>query len=84
MNAVAAARANLTALRTRNAPMRERGAAILRLEAAIRAEGPELSFRHQHAVTPVCCSAATVDYTCTCGHVVRCAEHGDKHRGTHS
>lgn len=82
---VAAARANLTALRVRNAPMRERGAAILRLEAAVREHGPEVSpLRILSARPEVCCKAATVDYSCTCGHVVRCAEHGDKHHGTHS
>ena len=82
---VAAARSALTALRVRNAPMRDRGVAILRLEQAIREQGPEVTpLMVLRGKPEVCCAAATVDYSCTCGHVTRCVEHGEKHHGSHS
>lgn len=81
---VASLRAQLTALRTRNAPMRERGEMLRRLDAAVREQGPEVSpLLRVTAKYETCCPAGVVSFDCSCGHVVTCPTHGRKCHGTH-
>lgn len=80
METVVTLRAELRRLRDVGAPYRARVAVQDAIRVAERMEGPTV-----RAVPPrACCAAAVVvSYGCTCGYVTRCAEHGERHNGTH-
>lgn len=81
METAAALRAELRRLRDVNAPYRARVAVQDAIRVAELVDGPTV--RRLPATVACCAKAVVVSYGCTCGHVTRCAEHGERHNGTH-
>lgn len=77
---IAAMRRELWAMRARRAPMKERAALVVQLEAAEREQGPEMPPAPFYRV---CCPRAVVSHDCTCGHVTMCDVHGKQCHGSH-
>lgn len=77
---IAAMRRELWTMRTSRAPMKDRAAMIVRIEAAEREQGPEIPSSPTYKA---CCAHAVVSHDCTCAYVTRCPSHGKQCHGSH-